>query len=114
MRDQRWQDWFTSLAGLFVFFATWIIPSTLTATWALWILGGAIAVVGLSSLANPHRWEESVEVVLGLCLMASPHVLGFNDATALTWAAAVAGAIVVVFSGWALFSDDANISTAEW
>ncbi len=105
MKDQRWQDWLTSLAGLFVFFASWIISSTPAVAWVLWMIGGAIAIIGMSALANPQRWEEWVALVLGLCLMASPHLLDFTDVTALNWTAVIVGAIVAIFSGWVLVAE---------
>ncbi|PTE07067.1 hypothetical protein C9427_28650 [Mesorhizobium helmanticense] len=36
--------------------------------------------------------REWAEVVLGLCLIASPHVLDFRDAPELAWIGVIAGA----------------------
>lgn len=116
MKDQRWQDWITSIVGLFVFFSPWILPFffgrltvDLVVAWALWIIGGVIAVVGLSALANPHRWEEWAQMILGVCLMSSPYALGFHHIVEFTWTAVIAGTLVVVLSVWALVSDGDNI-----
>jgi hypothetical protein len=68
------------------------------------MIGGAIAIFGMLPLANPQRWEKWVALLLGLCLMASPHLLDFSDVTALNWTAVIAGVIVVIFSGWVLIA----------
>ncbi|MEW6634441.1 MAG: hypothetical protein AB1440_26490 [Pseudomonadota bacterium] len=116
MKDPRWQDWVTTVAGLTVVFSPWTIPSLFpsisidpVASWALLIVGGVIAVIGLSALANPHRWEEWAEIVLGLCLIGMPYTLGFDTTIQLTWTVIFAGSVVVFFSGWALIFDNGNI-----
>ncbi|RWA68537.1 SPW repeat protein [Mesorhizobium sp.] len=116
MKDQRWQDWFTCAAGFVVFFLPSINISFSggamlgdTITWALWIVGSVIVVIALAALANPRRWEEWAELVLGVLLMILPFALGFHDQVALAWTAIGTGAIVAVLSLWALVSDSHNL-----
>jgi hypothetical protein len=115
MKDQRWQDWLTSAVGLFVLFSPFIVPSFTGAAvgapvaWAFWIIGGVMAIIGLSALANPHRWEEWAQLILGVSLMSSPFALGFHDQMVLAWMAILTGTIVAVLALWALASDTGNI-----
>lgn len=49
------------------------------------------------------RWQNGMNVVLGLWVLISPWVLGFSSAPAATWTTAVLGAAIVVFAGTAAF-----------
>lgn len=109
MNDQRWQDWPITIAGLFVYFATWLVPATTTAGLTISIVGFLISIFGISGLASPHRWKEWFQLALGLCLMGCPFFLGFNEASALTYTAVSGAAIVIVSSSWALISDNFDL-----
>ena len=109
MNKQRWQDWVTAFVGVWVFLSPLVIPyispdsaATGIVAWNHTIVGLAIAVVGIAALAAYQIWEEWVDAVLGVWLIASPWVLGFTSMTALTWNAVIMGAVVVVLSGWVL------------
>lgn len=118
MNEQRWQDWVTTLVGVYVFLSPWIVPYFFPAStaagivgWSHYIAGAAIAVVGIAALTNYQLWEEWVDLVLGVWITVSPWVLGFTDMTALTWNAAIMGAIVVILSAWALFTGSSTMRT---
>lgn len=116
MNEQRWQDWVTTLVGVYVFLSPWIIPYVFPASiaagltgWSHYIAGAAIVVVGVAALADYKLWEEWVDLALGAWLIISPWVIGFSGMTALAWNAVIAGAIVVILSAWALLTSGSTI-----
>ncbi|TWI17291.1 SPW repeat protein [Mesorhizobium tianshanense] len=119
MNEQRWQDWVTMLVGVYVFLSPWIIPyffpgSTVMPVigWSHYIVGFAIAVMGMAALASFQLWQEWLILILGLWLIISPWVFGFTDTTPFHWNSVSTGIIVVIFSATALVSgfDTRNIT----
>ena len=56
---------------------------------------------------KPKRWQDWVNVVLGVWLVASPWVLGFADQLAAARAAWVLGGAVVLFAGIGAYMHEA-------
>lgn len=111
MSEQRWQDWLTTLVGLYVLLTPWIIPHFFPASsasgmvaWNHYAVGVAVAAMGIAALASYQLWEEWVDAVLGAWLIISPWVFGFSGMTALTWNSVIAGIVVLILSGSALFT----------
>ncbi len=99
----KWQDWLNLVLGAWVFISPWVMQPpagaageslSALATWNLWIVGGAIVVFALAAQFAFRMWEEWVNVVLGLWLVASPWVFGFTFFTSLTWATILAGLLI--------------------
>lgn len=106
MSNQRWQDWVTALAGLWLLASPFLLPAmgsaalTGLAFWNQIIFGIAILALGLAALYAYRVWEEPVDAILGLWVIVSPWVLGFGDVTAFAYTNVVAGLVVLVFAGW--------------
>jgi hypothetical protein len=73
--------------------------------WHLYIVGAAITVLALVALYAFNAWEEWVNGALGLWLLVSPWLMGFSASAVLTWNAVIAGILVAVFAGWALYEE---------
>jgi SPW repeat len=119
MNRQRWQNWLIALLGLWVIVSPWAVPyfypaevATGMVMWNHIVVGLALAVMGVAALAAYQMWEEWVDVILGAWLVASPWILGFAGMTALMWNAVIMGAVVVVLSGWILYTGTSEMSTA--
>jgi len=66
------------------------------------IAGLFIAVLSIAALTAFALWEEWLNLIAGLCLIASPWLLGFQDSDAMT-IDVVIGAIVAAlaaFEAW--------------
>ena len=50
------------------------------------------------------RWQDWINMVVGLWLFFSPWTLAYTDMTSAAWNAYLLGAGIVVFSIWALFN----------
>lgn len=122
-KHQHWQDWVTGIVGIWLILSPWIVNLAVTTvsaagtaqmtagpslTLIMWnfILGGAVAVIlGISAIAKYRMWEEWVDVVLGLWLMASPWILNFAASHNAMWNAVLCGAVIVVAAGWNLVEE---------
>jgi hypothetical protein len=93
----RWQDWVAFVAGAYAALSPIWTETENKATWTMVVLGAVIALVSLWSLAMPaDRISEYGLVLLGVLLVASPWVMGFEDMTALCVTAVVAGVVTAI------------------
>lgn len=108
MALKRWQDWVNVILGL------WMVISPLmlgfftgagAAARSAWILGGAVVIFATIATRIPKAWEEALNIILGVCLIASPWALGFTDQTVPTTNAVVVGLLVTAFGLWAMLAD---------
>jgi hypothetical protein len=104
MTELKWKesgvDVINLILAVFLFLTPWIfgfVPGTAAApnAWISGIIIGAMAVAALTSFAE---WEEWVNLVLGLWVIASPWALGFATQSATKSAHVIVGLIVVVLA----------------
>ena len=104
--NQRWQDWVILTLGVWLFFAPFFMgygSITGVAAWDSYLIGGAAAVFAVSALWSPEKWEEWVNMALGLWLVIAPFVLGFYASEAVAaWSHIVAGILIAGDAVWAL------------
>jgi len=107
---KRWQDMVNGVLGLWMFASPSILgfaaPGS-TATRVAWILGLAIVVFAGIAVYMPKAWEEALNVILGVCLLASPWGLGYSDLARPTTNAVVVGLLVTALAVWAMLKDTA-------
>jgi hypothetical protein len=89
--------------GTILFFSPWLFSLSLgTPRQTAAIAGLFIAVLSIAALTAFALWEEWLNLIAGLCLIASPWLLGFQDSDAMT-IDVVIGAIVAAlaaFEAW--------------
>jgi hypothetical protein len=71
------------------------------------ILGLAIVVFAGIAIYMPKAWEEALNILLGVCLIASPWVLGYADQGMPTRNAVIVGLLVTGLAVWAMVKDTA-------
>lgn len=64
--------------------------------------GLMIAMFAAYALIRPETWEEGINLVLGLCLAASPWFFAFTTERALVTHALIAGAAVMAIAVWSI------------
>ena len=110
MAPKRWQDWVNGVLGLWMLASPSILgfatPGS-TATRVAWILGLAIVVFAGIAVYMPKAWEEALNVILGVYLLASPWGLGYSDQARPTTNAVVVGLLVTALAVWAMLMDTA-------
>lgn len=104
-RNQRWQDWVMLLFGIWLFVSPFILQYSVLggiAAWDAYVLGAAVAIFAIVALAVPGLWEEWVNLVLGVCMILSPFVLGFHGDNAATWNNVIIGLLIGADAIWAM------------
>jgi hypothetical protein len=87
------------LLGMILFFSPWLFRLSAGAPCEIAsIIGVFVAVSSIAALAAFAIWEEWLNLIAGLALIASPWLLGFQDSQAMT-IDAVIGTFVVLLAG---------------
>jgi hypothetical protein len=110
MKSMRWQDGINAVLGLWMFAAPTILRFAFPgnpAMRAAWVLGLAIVVFAAIAMYMPKAWEEALNILLGVGLLASPWVLGYTDQGAPTRNAVIVGVVVTGLAVWAMLKDTA-------
>jgi len=110
MALKRWQDWGNVVLGLWMVASPWILgfaASDSLAAPSAWVLGAAIVVFAGVAVYMHKAWEEALTIILGICLFASPWLLGFADQTTPTTNAVAVGLLVTALGVWAMVMDAA-------
>ncbi|MCQ9163208.1 MULTISPECIES: SPW repeat protein [unclassified Arthrobacter] len=98
----RWQDWVTLGAGVVAAFAAFSSMSSVAGASALMVLGAAMVIAALISLAMPDLVVmEYVKVALGLLMIVSPWMFGFAAVSGTATTAWTLGLISLAASLWA-------------
>jgi SPW repeat len=108
MKSMRWQDGINALLGVWMFASPTFLQFTVVggrATVAAWILGLAIVVFAALAIYMPKAWEEALNIILGVCLLASPWALGYADEGTPTRNAVIIGLLVTGLAVWAMLKD---------
>ncbi|OGA68284.1 MAG: hypothetical protein A3G81_02680 [Betaproteobacteria bacterium RIFCSPLOWO2_12_FULL_65_14] len=103
---ERWQDWAALGLGAWLFVAPFFTPyGSLTglAAWNAYVVGAAVMISAVWAVWSAEKWQESVNLALGLWLMIAPFPLGFHaDLEAAAWSQIVVGVLLVAGAIWAL------------
>jgi hypothetical protein len=101
----RWEDVGSLAIAVLVLIAPMFINEVYETNVYL-ITGGIaalIAALALLEMVSLTRWEEALELLFGVCLLAAPYVLGYAGILA-TWHM-VAGALVCLLALLELWQD---------
>jgi SPW repeat len=72
----------------------WLFAAEQVPTWTAVIGGAVITATALAAFTRLLEWEEWVNLVAGLCIAASPEVLGFTGLARAAWTHIIVGAPV--------------------
>ncbi|TIV70782.1 MAG: hypothetical protein E5V89_13015 [Mesorhizobium sp.] len=105
MEERKSKDWVTLILAICLFISPWIIGFTaaMMPAWNAWIVGVLLGALALATLSVFAEWEEWVNLVLGLWLIASPWLLGFAADRNVMITHVVLGVLVVAASAWAVW-----------
>lgn len=100
----RWQDWANLIFGVWILVspAVLVMDTGGVAAWNAYVLGIAVGVIAIIALIQPAGWEEVINLLLGLWLLASPWILGFSAVSAAVTNQVIFGLLIVVGALWAL------------
>ena len=98
---KRWRsesvlDVYNLIIALVLFVSPWLFRLTNgTARMDFWISSVVIIALSVAAILAYANWEEWVNVLFGIWLIASPWILGFSNARAMHFAIGIG--IVVMF-----------------
>jgi len=103
---KHWQDVANFVLGLWLALSPWAIgyQGDATATSTALVTGVVLMAVALGAIFAPRAWEEWTQALIGLAVMASPWLLGFNDQPVVMRNALLTGLAVVGLAGWTLLA----------
>jgi hypothetical protein len=95
--NAKWCDVANLILGAVLFFSPWIFgfdagKASENAT----IAGIAIAVLAIAALAAFAVWEEWLNLIVGLWVLVSPWLLGFQGTTAMTVHVVIGAAVAIL------------------
>lgn len=102
--EAKWSDWFNLFIGAWLILLPMLALGELSAAAAInsYSCGVIIAIVSLIALARPSKWEEWINLVVGMWVFIAPFLLGYWDLEYPAWNHIFSGALVAGFALWAL------------
>ena len=109
-----WEDCLSMALGALIVLTAWLVGDVGSQTVATnaTIVGILVLALAGSEVLDLRRWEESLEAVCGLWLIASPFVFGYANAGTLRYWHFVLGIAVVLLAVLEL-RQDWELSDAE-
>jgi hypothetical protein len=71
------------------------------------MLGAAIVIFAGLAVYLPKAWQEAINILLGIYLLASPWAFSYSDQTRATTNAVIVGLLVTAFGTSAMLMDTA-------
>lgn len=104
MGQRRWQDSLNLILGIWLFVAPFFgMPGfSGAAAWNSYIFGFLIALFSALALGRPQKWEEGINLALGIWLIIAPFALSFFQMRGTAWNQIVVGIIIGVDAVWAM------------
>ena len=105
---KHWQDPVNALVGVWLVLSPWVLGfhNVVIAAATTAAVGALLLVSSVGAMQFPQAWEEWLDVILGVVLMALPVVFGFDTVPVALRNALVCGAVVTFLALWVLASDD--------
>lgn len=99
------QDWINLFLAVVLFITPWVLgfAAEQNASWNAWISGILVGAVAIGALSFFKEWEEWVNLVLGLWVIAAPWILGFAAITAAMTAHVVLGLLIAASAAWEIW-----------
>jgi hypothetical protein len=104
---RSWEDWLGMALGVLIALSPWIVGwpvGELPMLNAIFV-GAAVLLLAEIELVDLHRWEESLELLCGVWMIASPFVFGYAAAGGLAAWHFTLGGLVVLLAAIELWQD---------
>jgi hypothetical protein len=100
---RHWEDPVNAIVGAWILMSPWMVGFAMVqvALANAVIVGTLLFTVSVAAAVIGRPWVEFATVTLGAWMLASPWVLGFDDAPA-TWASFIAGVVALALGAGAL------------
>jgi FtsH-binding integral membrane protein len=107
-RVKHWQDPANALLGAWLVVSPWVLgfQSVMAATAVTAALGALLVASSVEAMQVPQAWEEWLDVALGVGLMLTPVLFGFDGVAPALQNAVITGGVVTALAVWVLVTDD--------
>ena len=104
---RNWEDWLSMALGVVIGLSPWLAgeQGQSAVNWNAVVLGAVVVALGALELSGLQRWEEALEMLSGLWLVASPFVFGYAGTGTLRIWHFVLGAVVVLLAALEQWQD---------
>ena len=102
----KWEDWFGMALGVLIGLSPWIAvrPEGELPMLNAIMVGAAVLLLAETELVDLHRWEETLELLCGVWLVASPFMFSYATHALATWHFTLGG-IVMLLAAVELWQD---------
>jgi hypothetical protein len=98
-RNEAYIDWINLILGFALLISPWVMGFATGTPMLNAVIGGVIILaVAIMALVSFARWEEWVNLILGLWVLISPWILGFSGIVAAMQTHVVIGIAVAVLA----------------
>src|SRR6266446_4920086 len=114
--NARFCDVANLILGAILFFSPWMFGfGAGMASQNAYIAGIVIAVLAIAALAAFAVWEEWLNLIVGLWVLVSPWVLGFQGTTAMTVHVIIGAAVAIIaaIEIWILSQNPPRLTTSR-
>lgn len=96
MKRGIWQDWVNLVLGAWLLIAPFlgVGVGSEAAVWNSYISGLIVLAFAWAALARPQRWEEWINLAVGVWLVISPFVLNYTNLTGAMWSHIIIGLVI--------------------
>lgn len=107
MNVMRWQDRLTAMLGGWLLVSPMLLGygDVLMPTRNAVLVGILIMIVAVEALDVPAKWEEAINILLGVWLMVSPFLASFRGPLDATFNSLSVGFLVTLLAVWAMLRD---------
>jgi hypothetical protein len=108
---RHWEDWLSISIGCLIVISPWLAGAADSqfAVLNAVAIGLVVSSVGALELGALQRWEEWIELALGLWLTASPWMLGYSHLSSLMAMHVALGVVVAMLACLELWQDRSGI-----
>lgn len=98
MTGTKFQDYANFILGVLLFVSPWALgyADQEMAARIAWIGGLIVAILSFAAIIKFAEWEEWINLLVGLAVIASPYAFGFTNVTNAVLAHYVLGILIVV------------------
>jgi hypothetical protein len=105
MENKHPQDWINLVLAVLLFVSPWVLGFSADrfAAGNAWISAIVIAALAIGALSAFQEWEEWLNLIAGIWVVAAPWVLGFAAITDAMWTHVVLGVLVAAAAAWEIW-----------
>jgi hypothetical protein len=99
------QDWANLALAVLLFISPWVLGFSTERDPAgnAWVSGIVIGALAIGALGAFREWEEWLNLLAGIWVVAAPWVIGFTAITYAMWAHVLLGLLVAAAAAWEIW-----------